>query len=43
MAVNQGYQVEPARDKQNTTALRVAELQVVDGRIVRDLNPGVKQ
>lgn len=43
MAVNIGYQVEPNRDKANPSSLRVAELQVVDGRPTRELNPGVKQ
>lgn len=43
MAVNLGYGVESAKDQANTAALRVAEIEVVDGKAVRDLNPGVRQ
>lgn len=43
MAINLGYGTEPASDKNNTTATRLAEIVVRDGRVMRDTNPGVVQ
>ncbi len=43
MAINLGYTTELANDKNNTTATRVVEFEVQDGRVVRNTTPGVNQ
>lgn len=43
MAMNLGYGIIAARDKQNSAALRIDQVQVVDGRLQRDVGPGILQ